>query len=232
VSRVPATISVVIPAYNAAAYLGEALDSVFAQSHRALEVIVVDDGSEDRTAEVASSYGERIRFVSQARGGNGAARNTGIALARGRYLAFLDADDRFLPDKLERQLAALEADPQLDMVFGWVREFVSPELPEDVRAQIRAPAEPQPWAAPNLMLIRRESFDQVGPFATNLRVGVTVDWYARATEAALRSLVLDGVVLERRLHTQNNGIREQDAQSHYIRALKASIDRRRLKGEA
>jgi glycosyltransferase involved in cell wall biosynthesis len=220
-------VSVMIPAYNAAAYLGEAIESVFAQTYRPVEVIVVDDGSDDGTGDVARSYGDRVRFVRQQRGGNGAARNAAVALARGQYYAFLDADDRFVEAKLERQREALDADGELDVVFGLVREFVSPELPPEVQAAIRAPAQPQPWASPNLMLIRRESFERVGPFATNLRVGVTVDWYARATEAGLKSLVLPEVVLERRLHTQNNGIREQDARSQYIQVLKASIDRRR-----
>lgn len=222
-----APISVVIPAFNARRYLAEALQSVFSQTLAPAEVIVVDDGSEDGTAEVAEGYGERVHLLRQRRGGNGAARNAGVAVATGQLLAFLDADDRFCPDKLELQLRALEEDPGLDMVFGHVREFVSPELPEEVKATIRAPAPPQPWAAPNLMLIRRASFERVGPFATDLRVGVTVDWYARATELELRSHVIPRVVLERRLHTQNNGIREQDARAQYIQVLKASIERRR-----
>jgi glycosyltransferase involved in cell wall biosynthesis len=220
-------VSVMIPAYNAAAYLGEAIESAFAQTYRPVEMIVVDDGSDDGTGDLARSYGDRVRVVRQQRGGNGAARNAAVELAGGQYYAFLDADDRFVADKLERQMQALDADAELDVVFGLVREFVSPELPPEVRAAIRAPAAPQPWASPNLMLIRRESFGRVGPFATNLRVGVTVDWYARATEAGLKSLVLPEVVLERRLHTQNNGIREQEARSQYIQVLKASIDRRR-----
>jgi glycosyltransferase involved in cell wall biosynthesis len=220
-------ISVMIPAFNAAAYLAEAIDSVFAQTHRPVEVIVIDDGSDDGTDQVARSYGEAIKLVRQARGGNGAARNTAVGHARGGYYAFLDADDRFLADKLERQIYALDADPELDVVYGWVREFVSPELPPEKRALVRVPAAPQPWASPNLMLIRRESFDRVGLFANNLRVGVTVDWYARASELGLKSLVLEEVVLERRLHTQNNGIRERDARVQYIQVLKASMDRRR-----
>ena len=126
---------------------------------------------------------------------------------------------------------ALGADPALDMVFGHVREFVSPELGEEERQGIRPPAaEPLPWTAPNLMLIRRASFEKVGGFSTELRVGVTVDWFARASEAGLRSLILPEVVLERRLHTQNNGLRERDARSQYLHVLKAAMDRRRAAG--
>ena len=206
-------ISVLIPAYNAGLYLHEAIDSAFAQTHRPVEVIVVDDGSEDETRAVAERYGERIRFTREEHRGAGAARNTAVELATGEYLAFLDADDRFLPEKLERQLAALDTDPGLDMVFGHVREFVSPELPTDVQASIRPPAAPSPWTTPNLMLIRRGAFDRVGPFATELRVAETVDWYARAVEAGLGGIMLPEIVLERRLHPRNSGLRERDARS-------------------
>jgi len=200
---------------------------VFAQTHRPLEVIVVDDGSEDDTRAVAQSYGERIRFSSQERSGAGAARNAAAGFANGDHLAFLDADDRFLPEKLEHQLAALAADPTLDMVFGHVREFVSPELPADVQASIRPPAAPSPWTTPNLMLIQRGSFDRVGPFATELRVAETVDWYARAVEAGLKGIVLQEIVLERRLHPRNSGLRERDARSDYLQVIRASMERRR-----
>ena len=226
----PPLISVMIGAYNAEPYLAEAIESVFAQTHRPLELIVVDDGSTDGTAAVAQGYGDRLSSAQQENGGNGAARNRALQLANGNYFAFLDADDRFTPRKLEIQLAALDADPALDVVFGHVQEFVSPEIAEDVKAQIRNPAPVSPWTSPNLMLIRRESFDRVGPFSVSLRVGVTVDWYARATEAGLKALMLPDVVLERRLHGQNNGMREQSKRLQYVEVLKASIDRRRAAG--
>ena len=223
-------ISVMIGAYNAEPYLGEAIDSVFAQTHRPLELIVVDDGSTDGTADIARAYGDRLSFAQQENGGNGAARNRALEFATGPYFAFLDADDRFAPRKLELQLEALEADPELDVVFGHVQEFVSPEIPLDVKGQIRQPAPISPWTSPNLMLIRRDSFNRVGPFSATLRVGVTVDWFARATEAGLTTRVLQDVVLERRLHGQNNGVREQGKRLQYVEVLKASIDRRRAAG--
>ena len=223
-------ISVMIGAYNAEPYLAEAIESVFAQTHQPLELIVIDDGSTDGTAVVAQAYGDRLSFAQQENGGNGAARNRALQLANGNYFAFLDADDRFTPRKLELQLAALDADPALDVVFGHVQEFVSPEIAADVKVQIRNPAPVSPWTSPNLMLIRRESFDRVGLFSASLRVGVTVDWYARATEASLKALMLPDVVLERRLHGQNNGMREQSKRLQYVEVLKASIDRRRAAG--
>ena len=183
-ARPPELVSVMIGAYNAAPYLGEAIDSVFAQTYEPLELIVVDDGSTDGTGDVALAYGDRITFARQENGGNGAARNTAIGLANGSYFAFLDADDRFTERKLELQMEELRRDPGLDVVFGHVREFVSPELSPELRAGVREPAPVSPWAAPNLMLIRRESFERVGLFSTEHRVGVTVDWFARATEEA------------------------------------------------
>jgi len=225
-------ISVMIGAYNAAPYLGEAIDSVLGQTYRPLELIVVDDGSDDETADVARSYGDALVYAYQENGGNGSARNHAVRLATGDLFAFLDADDRFVPEKLVWQWGALAADPSLDVVFGHVQEFISPELTEQQRASVRPPApEPSPWTAPNLMLIRRQRFLDVGPFSESVRVGVTVDWYARAMEVGLRSSMLPQVVLERRLHLTNNGLRERDSRAQYMHVLKAALDRRRAAAE-
>jgi len=217
-----------IGVYNARPYLAEAIDSVFAQTYRPLELIVADDGSDDGSGDVALSYGDALTYIRQDRGGNGAARNTAVGAARGDFFAFLDADDRFVRDKLERQMAVLAGDPNVDMVFGHVAEFVSPELDDETKARLRRPVADAPWAAPNLMLIRREAFFRAGLFSTDFRVGVTVDWYARAIEQGLQKYVLPQVVLERRIHTANNGIRERESRSQYVRVRKASMDRRRL----
>jgi glycosyltransferase involved in cell wall biosynthesis len=221
-------ISALIGVYNGAPYLGEAIDSVFAQSYRPLELIVVDDGSTDGSADVARRYGDSLTYAYQENAGNGAARNHATRLASGDIFAFFDADDIAPPDRLALQAEALAADPELDVVFGHAHEFVSPELTAEQRTGVR-PAAPAalPWVSANLMLIRRESFDRVGPFSESLRVGVTVDWCARAVDAGLKSLMLPDVVLERRLHLTNNGIRERASKSQYAHVLKAALDRRR-----
>jgi glycosyltransferase involved in cell wall biosynthesis len=100
----PGLVSVIIPAYNAAAYIGAALDSVLCQTHPRLEVIVVNDGSTDGTDVVLQRYSGRIVCLSQENQGQPAARNRGLAVARGQFVAFLDADDRWHPEKIERQL--------------------------------------------------------------------------------------------------------------------------------
>ena len=220
-------VSVMVPVYNGEAYLAEAIDSVLAQSYRPIEIIVVDDGSDDGTAEVARHYGDRVRYARQERAGNGAARNRAVAMAAGDLFAFLDADDRLVPGALARLAGVLEDDPSLQAVYGHVREFVSPDIDADARARLRPPIERIAGRLPTNMLMRRDAFLRVGGFATHLKVGVTVDWSARADELGLRTTLLDDVLFERRLHASNNGIREQEHRSHYLQVVKAALDRRR-----
>jgi glycosyltransferase involved in cell wall biosynthesis len=220
-------VSVMIGVYNGARYLGEAIESVLAQTYSDRELIVVDDGSEDESGAIAGSYGSRVKCVRQERGGMAAARNRAVEEATGTYFAFLDADDRFPPDKLERQLVAFDSDPDLDIVYGHVTEFLSPDLDADARTLLREPRHDVPWPTPNLMLVKRDSFFRVGLFSTALRVGIGVDWFARAGEVGLKSVVPPIVVLERRLHAENNGIRERQFKPQYLHVLKEALDRRR-----
>jgi glycosyltransferase involved in cell wall biosynthesis len=226
-SRARPLVSVMIPVYNGEAYLGEAIDSVLHQSYRPVEVIVVDDGSEDDSGAVAQRYGDPVRYVRQERAGNGAARNRAIALASGDLFTFLDADDRLAPTALERLTDALAEDPTLVAVYGHVREFVSPDVDAEALARLRPPVERVAGCLPTNMLMRREDFLRVGEFATHLRVGVTVDWSARADEMGMRTTLLEDILFERRLHADNNGIREREYRSHYVQVVKAALDRRR-----
>ena len=113
-------VTAAITAYNRARFLDGALDSVYAQTFNDYEVLVVDDGSTDDTADVLARHADRIRVVRQEKQGRSAARNAAVREARGRYLSFLDSDDRWLPDKLEREVPVLEADERIGMVHGYV----------------------------------------------------------------------------------------------------------------
>jgi glycosyltransferase involved in cell wall biosynthesis len=224
------SVSVLMPAFNAERYLPEAIESVLAQSQEPFELIVLDDGSSDGTGEAASAFGDSIRYQRQENEGIGPARNRCIELARGDYVAFLDADDRWEPRKLERQLAAMRSGSRPDLVFGHVRQFVSPELPAEARTRIACPTEAQPGYLLSAMLAPRAVFDRVGPFATDLHVGEFVDWMARARDLGLRELMLDATVLWRRLHDNNQSVRHSDRMGDFAHVLKASLDRRRAGG--
>jgi glycosyltransferase involved in cell wall biosynthesis len=219
--------SVVIPAHNAEGYLQEAIGSILAQTLMPAEVVVVDDGSTDATAAVAAAFGPPVRCVRRQREGIGAALNTGVEHSTGALLSFLDADDMWLPEKLALQTDALRSDPTLDYVLGHVVQFRSPELTADEAAGIAVPSELMPGISKGTLLIRRESFLCVGAFATQWRAGEFIEWYARAIDAGLKGTMLDRVVLRRRLHRSNMGVREKDARPEYVRVLRSVLDRRR-----
>jgi len=116
-------VSVLIPTYNAGEFICQAIDSVLAQTYTDFEIIVVDDGSTDDTRERLAAYGSTIRYVHQENRERSAARNHGIRLAGGEFIAFLDADDRWLPQKLAKQLVLLERQQELDLVYSWAQAF-------------------------------------------------------------------------------------------------------------
>lgn len=117
------TVSVIIPTYNCAKYICETIDSVLSQTYKDFEIIVVDDGSTDNTKEVLKPYMEKIRYIYQKNGGRSSARNTGIKTARGRYVAFLDSDDLWIPGKLAKQVNILESNENIDFLFGDKQRF-------------------------------------------------------------------------------------------------------------
>jgi glycosyltransferase involved in cell wall biosynthesis len=219
-------VSILMTVYNHGPYVAEAIQSALGQTYPNVEVVVVDDGSDDDSLEVVGRY-PQVKSRSQPRGGIGAARNAAVAMASGDFFTFLDADDRFPPDKLRIQLKAFEADPTLDVVYGYVREFVSPDLTPEEAARIRPAVEYNESHLSGVMLVRRAAFERVGQWTVGLKVGTGVDWYARSQEAHLKTTVLPDVLLERRLHLSNNGLRQADNRIQYASILKSALDRRR-----
>jgi glycosyltransferase involved in cell wall biosynthesis len=220
-------VSVIIPAYNAERYLAEAVESVLAQSYHPLEIVIVNDGSTDKTAEVAAGFGGRVKYLHQENSGLSRTLNRGVALARGRFLAFLDADDLWLADKTRLQADAFAAEPEVEAVFGHIRHFLCPTLDAESRRRLHCPAGDAPGYFKQTMLVRRESFGRVGGFDERWQVGDFVDWFARAREAGLRTRMLDAVVTLRRVHGANTTRRESRRQADYLRILHESLQRRR-----
>lgn len=219
-----AFVSVIIPCFNHARYLGDAIESVLAQSRAPDEIIIVDDGSSDGSAAVAARY--PVRIFAQPNQGIGAARNKGLSVARGDVIGFLDADDLWTEGSLARRLEALEGDPKLACVFGMLEHFVSPELDAATAAGLECPQGASAARFAGVMLTRKSLFDAIGPFDAQVRVGEMMDWAARLAESGAQTSNLAAVVMRRRIHGANTVLRERASHGDYLRVLKASLARK------
>lgn len=214
-------VSVIIPIFNCAKYAAAAIESVLIQDYRPLQIIAVDDGSTDNSAEVARSF-PQVEYRFQEHAGVSAALNTGVSMAKGDLVAFLDADDFWAAGKLGKQVAALEADPDLDIVFGDVEQFreEGPGMERSLLGVYRGYFK-------SAMLIRRTALLAVGEFDITWKLGDFIDWYARAEERGLRVMILPEVVAYRRVHQTNNGVLLRSQKNEYAHVLKRLLDRRR-----
>jgi len=227
----PKLISVIIPAYNAEKYLAEALDSVFAQDYSPFEVIVIDDGSTDDTAGVVERYSQPgIRYHYQPNGGIAAARNTGINMAQGDWIAFIDADDLWMPHRLSAQVELLQEFPEAEFISGKVRQFISPDVPEEQRKKYRIHAEDVQVHLMTASLIKRDVFNRVGPFNPDLLIAQDMEWVKRAQEMGVVFIELDRLVFLRRQHSGNIGRRNpEENYSLRFQILKDAIDHKKSK---
>jgi len=227
-------ISCIVPVFNGERYLAEALDSILAQTYQPVEIIVVDDGSTDGTRELVPRYGNRIRYVRQNNQGAPTARNLGLSMALGAFVAFLDSDDLWHPEKLARQMARFEARPELDLCVTHLQRFWIPQLEtERKRFQDHRFAEVLPGYVTQTLLARRLLFDSFGTFNTTRRVGDPMDWFLRAAEWGAVMELMPDLLVYQRMHETNLSVEPgtrsmkphmQDALLHVV---KASLDRRR-----
>jgi glycosyltransferase involved in cell wall biosynthesis len=221
-------VSCVVAVFNGEPYLDAALRSILDQTHRPLEVVVVDDGSTDRTAAVVAGFGHQVRALRQPNGGPASARNRGLAEAWGDLVAFLDADDLWHPEKLARQVARFRERPDLDASLTLVQNFWVPELRhEEERCRRHRIAQPAPGYLTGALLARRTVFERVGRFDETWRHVHDTEWFARARDAGVVFEELPEVLMFRRLHLNNRSRRLADAsRDEYLRLMKARVGRR------
>lgn len=202
-------VSVIIPAYNAAPYVAAAVDSALAQTYAPVEVVVTDDGSTDGTAEILRPYREagKITYIYQKNAGLSSARNTGIRASHGEYIALLDSDDLFLPDKIERQIGYLEAHPACGISYCGIAHFYEedPERMLNLKYEYYSGADFFPallwknFVNPLSVVARRSVFETIGFFDEDLKRSEDWDFWIRAAYAGIRFDYLPEVLARYRM---------------------------------
>jgi glycosyltransferase involved in cell wall biosynthesis len=219
-------ISVIIPVYNGAAYLANATESALRQTLAPAEVIVVDDGSTDESAAVAAAF-PGVHVLRQANAGPAAARNAGLAIARGSLLAFLDADDVWLPHKLATQVRYLHEYPEAGYALCRMRTVYEQGYTqsgvfntEHFAGEPRAPL-------PSALLVHAATLTTVGLFDEKLRAAEDFDWFARAHDCGVCEGMVEEVLFEKRMHGRNLSLDVRLNQMNMFQALQRSIARKR-----
>lgn len=216
-------ISVILPVRNGARFIDAAVASVLEQQGLrpgALQVLVIDNGSNDGTSDlVRQRFGSRVELLQESTPSPAAARNAGLARARGSLIAFLDADDLWQPDKLQRQQAVLAADPSLAIAFCQAEEFSDPPGGFPCRT------EPYALFGASGFLGRRQVYDQCGPLP-DLRAGEFIAWFGWAKELGFRAALPSEVLVRRRVHA-NNTTRDRSGRADYVEAMHWLLQMRR-----
>ena len=218
-------VTVIVAAYNGEKFLKETLESVFAQDFPSFEVVFVDDGSEDGTAEIARSF--PLRYVRQANQGLPAARNTGLGQARGELIAFLDDDDVLPPTKLSVQAGYLDEHPETGCVLGrqeWIFDGVEP--PPMPRDQLFGEVGGIQLVT---AMIRRGVLEDLGGFDPTYSYAEDRDLFIRMREHGVEIAVLPDVVLHKRLHGTNMTM-DPPATHPMLRSLREKLERERHAG--
>jgi glycosyltransferase involved in cell wall biosynthesis len=219
-------VSVVMPARDEEPFIAEAIESVLAQSHRSVELIVVDDGSSDRTAEIAEGYW--VRVLRRSHRGAAAAQNAGLAVARGTFWTVFDADDVMPLERLAHQVSCLNRQPDLGIVLGLTEAFVNPGEPRPAHYNPAWDDGPFPACAGTLMA-RRSVLDLVGAFDEDLPLAYDIEWLARAKDGAVKAGLLDDVCLRYRIHSGNVTADSSAVHLAMLRVLRGSVRRGRAR---
>jgi glycosyltransferase involved in cell wall biosynthesis len=220
-----ARVSVIVPAFDADPFLAQALRSIFLQGEVIGEVLVVDDGSTRSVAPTLRALGTRVQLLVQANLGPAAARNAGLARVRSQYIAFLDADDTWMPGAIAAAVMRLEARAELDGVHG-LTQLMLHDSKHTEADDTRVGA---PWRSPQLgsLVLRAETLARVGGFDPALRSGEDLDWIVRARDSGARFELLDRVLLFYRIHERNLTRNMNAVERNTLHVLKRALDRRR-----
>ena len=219
-------VSVIVPVFGGERFLGDGLDTVLAQTYPRIETIVVDDGSPDRSAEIAAAR-EGVRVLREPHRGVAAARNAGLSAARGELIAFLDQDDEWQAHKLARQAAVLAERPELALVLSHMEMTLVSGTPRPDWFEPAWLTSPTRGFVPSTWLVRREAFEQVGTFDTSYAIACDSDWLTRAKDQGLASEMLADVLVRWRVHGANGSYDQATMRRETLRMLRGTAERQR-----
>ncbi|MEN8221980.1 MAG: glycosyltransferase family A protein [Acidobacteriota bacterium] len=220
-------VSVIVPAYNSK-YIRETLNSILDQTYENIEIIVVNDGSTDNTADIVSGF-KNVRLISTDNRGAAAARNTGLNICKGDMISFLDSDDIWIKEKTERQVGFLLNKKDCDVFYGRFENFFheGAEIPPFIVREKFLDPENGRLMTLGSMMIRRGIIGIVGDFNVDLRTGEDLDWIIKVKDKGLNVVSDDKVVLRRRLHDSNLSYESFSNKSNLLKMIKSSLDRKR-----
>ena len=220
-------VSVIMPVKNAEAYLRQSIESILNQSYKKIELIIVDDGSNDCSLNMAREYADSVVFYQRASKGVWSARNFGIQVASGEYLAFQDADDISLRDRIKVQMDSLSSNPGVDIVFGNMAEFKGEFNYNSCGAEEEFDKIKVQANCTGAMLLTRRTFDKVGEFVETWKIAGFIDWYMRALDLGVKVFIPSEVILARRVHQANSTLVEGSIlPEEYLEVIRLGLLRR------
>ena len=223
-------VSVIIPVFNGERFLAWAVQNVLKQNYAPLEILIIDDGSTDQTAAIASTFKHCVRYYYQPNRGPAAARNLGIKEARGEVIAFLDVDDLWPINKLRRQMSYLAANPSVEIVQGLIKNMALETTTPNGELIFEETSEPYKFINLGSAVYRRSVFEKVGLLDETLQDNEDMDWFFRAWERNVSKVVLDQVALFYRKHGGNMSRPLGRSDLQLVRLFKKHLDRGRTRG--
>ena len=221
-------VSVVMPVFNGERFLAQSIESVIRQDYRSIEIIIVDDGSTDKSAEIASSF-SGVRCVYQENRGNANARNRGIELAKGEFIAFIDQDDLWVPHKVSVHIKYLLE--HIDIVFtvAHIRHFLETGMEKPAWLRQDLLDKTRPDFAPGSLVARKSAFELVGKFNEHYKTSSDVDWFYLANDKKVPMVVLSDVLIHKRVHQSNLSAMVGQTHKELLKIIRESINRKKNK---
>lgn len=221
-------VSVVIPVFNGERFLSQAIHSVLQQNWSPSEVIVIDDGSTDRSADIAEGFGSAVTCIRRPHCGLAASRNAGILSAKHPYILPFDSDDVMCDNSITVRIDYLRRHPECEILIGWLDNFADFDHETSKTEGFAVPTGPKQGHVAGTSLIRRSVFEKIGDFDESIKVRADFEWIVRCRQNDINIHHIENLLIKRRIHGKNHSMQvDQESITAQLRVLKASLDRKR-----